>query len=264
MSDSCCHGHLNAQALEAGQRRVLTWVLVINVLAFLIMVAGAVFSGSSSLLSGTLDNLGDALTCALSLAVVGAGRIAKARVAFLKGLLILGAALAVAVHIGWHLSHVDPPLDNLGDALIFALCLAVVGAGRIAKAHVTLLKGLLILGAALAVAVHLGWHLSHLDPPIIGTMGVAAILNLAANLLCLRLLYPYRNGDVNMTSVWECSRNDVIEGIAVIAAALLVWTLDSGWPDVFFAIVLLTVFLRSAIRVLSSAWRELFPAHSLS
>ena len=264
MSDSCCQGDLNVPALQERQRRVLAWVLVINVLAFLTMVAGAVLSGSSSLLSGTLDNLGDALTYALSLAVVGAGRMAKARVAFLKGLLILGAALAVAGHIGWQLSHLDPPLDNLGEALIYALCLAVVGALRLDKARVAFFKGLLILGAALAVAVHMGWHLSHLDPPIVGTMGVAAILNLAANLLCLRMLYPYRSGDLNMSSVWECSRNDVIEGFAVFATALLVWKLDSGWPDVFVAIALLIVFLRSAIRVLSSAWRELSPAHLLS
>ena len=208
MSDGCCQVHLNVAALEARQRRVLTRVLVINVLAFLTMVAGAVLSGSSSLLSGTLDNLGDALTYALSLAVVGAGHVAKARVAFFKGLLILGAALAVAVQIGWHIFH--------------------------------------------------------LEAPVVETMGVAALLNLAANLLCLRLLYPYRNGDVNMTSVWECSRNDVIEGLAVITAALSVWVFDSGWPDVLVAIALLALFLRSATRVLTGAWRELHPAHSIS
>ena len=208
MSDSCCQNHLNVPALEARQRRVLTWVFTINILAFLTMVTGAILSGSSSLLSGTLDNLGDAVTYVLSLAVVGAGRVAKARVAFFKGLLILGAALAVAVQIGWHLFH--------------------------------------------------------LEAPIVETMGAVAFLNLAANLICLRLLYSFRDGNLNMSSVWECSRNDVIEGMAVIAAALLVWGFDSGWPDVLVAIALLTLFLRSATRVLTGAWRELNPAHSPS
>ena len=146
MSDSCCQGDLNVPALQERQRRVLAWVLVINVLAFLTMVAGAVLSGSSSLLSGTLDNLGDALTYALSLAVVGAGRMAKARVAFLKGLLILGAALAVAGHIGWQLSHLDPPLDNLGEALIYALCLAVVGAASSRQSTRCIFEGIAHLG----------------------------------------------------------------------------------------------------------------------
>lgn len=208
MRDSCCQVQLNVAVLEARQRRVLTWVLVINVLAFLMMVAGAVLSGSSSLLSGTLDNLGDALTYALSLAVVGASQTAKARVAFFKGLLILGAALAVAVQIGWRILHPETP--------------------------------------------------------VVEAMGVAALLNMGANLLCLSLLYPYRNGDVNMTSVWECSRNDVAEGLAVIAAALAVWGFGSGWPDVLVAIALLFLFLRSATRVLRGSWRELYPASAPS
>ncbi len=206
LSDSCCQGQIDAGALEVRQRRVLILVLVINAATFLMMVTAATFSGSSALLSGALDNFGDALTYALSLAVVGAASAAKARVALFKGLLIFGAALAVAVQIGWRISHVETPVFE--------------------------------------------------------TMGIAALLNLGANLLCLRLLYPYRNGDVNMSSVWECSRNDVWEGFAVIGAALAVWVFGSGWPDIAIAIALLVLFLHSAGRVLRRAWRELYPALS--
>ena len=208
MSDSCCQSQIDASALEVRQRRVLVLVLVINATTFLMMVTAASLSGSSSLLSGALDNFGDALTYALSLAVIGAARKAKARVALFKGLLIFGAALAVAVQIGWRISNVETPVFE--------------------------------------------------------TMGIAALLNLGANLLCLRLLYPYRNGDVNMTSVWECSRNDVAEGFAVIAATLAVWVFGSGWPDILIAIALLVLFLRSASRVLRGAWRELYPELSPS
>lgn len=202
MSDRCCQGSMDVAALEARQRQVLTQVLVINAATFVMMVAAALVSGSSALLSGTLDNFGDALTYALSLAVVGAGVSAKARVALFKGVLIMAAALAVAVQIGWHLLHPETPA--------------------------------------------------------VGTMGAAALLNFAANLLCLRLLTPYRHDDVNMMSVWECSRNDVFEGVAVIATAGLVWLFASGWPDILVAIALLVLFTRSAIRVLTSAWRELY------
>ena len=92
------------------------------------------------------------------------------------------------------------------------------------------------------------------------TMGIAALLNLAANALCLRLLYPYRDVDVNMSSVWECSRNDVFEGFAVVGATISVWAFDSGWPDILIATALLALFLRSATRILRSSWRELYPA----
>ena len=63
-----------------------------------------------------------------------------------------------------------------------------------------------------------------------------------------------------MSSAWECSRNDVSEGFAVIAAAIAVWVFQSGWPDIVIAIALLVLFLRSATRVLNSAWQELYPS----
>ncbi|MGH8062279.1 MAG: cation transporter [Pseudoxanthomonas sp.] len=203
MSESCCGKAIDVRVLEVRQRRVLTIVLVINLLTFLMMMGAAWYSRSSSLLSGGLDNLGDALTYALSLAVVGASGLAKARVALFKGLLILGAALAVGVLIVWRLLHPEVPLFD--------------------------------------------------------GMGVAALLNLGANLVCLKLLMPYRSGDINLASAWECSRNDVYEGFAVLAAALGVWLFDAGWPDLIIAVALLLLFLRSAWRVLRSAWRELIP-----
>lgn len=204
MSDSCCEIQIDAGALETRQRRVLVRVLVINVATFMMMIAAAAFSGSSSLLSGALDNFGDALTYALSLAVIGATCAAKARVALIKGLLIFAAAVAVATQIAWRITDVEMPIFE--------------------------------------------------------AMGIAALLNLGANAVCLKMLYPYRNGDVNMTSMWECSRNDVVEGVAVIAAAISVGIFGSGWPDILIAIALLVLFLRSAARVLRGAWRELYPA----
>jgi len=203
VSDSCCKGHIDFAALHARQRRTLIIVLVINSATLLMMVFAAIISGSSSLLSGALDNFGDAMTYALSLMVVGASGAAKARVALFKGFLIFCAALAVAFQIGWRILHPETP--------------------------------------------------------IVEAMGIAALLNLGMNLLCLWLLTPYRDDDVNMTSAWECSRNDVSEGLAVIAATFAVWMFGSGWPDLVIAIGLLILFLRSAVRVLRRALRELHP-----
>lgn len=206
MSDSCCSTPLETEALHARQRRVLLIVMTINMGTFVMMVTAALVSGSSALLSGTLDNFGDAVTYALSFACVGASNTAKGRVALFKGLLIMAAAAAVAMQIAWRLLDVEAPL--------------------------------------------------------VGTMSVAAALNLAANAFCLWLLTPLRHDDVNMASVWECSRNDVFEGVAVIAAAVCVWWLDSGWPDLLIAIGLLLVFTNSAVRVLATAWRVVRPARN--
>lgn len=201
MGDSCCSKTIDAGALQARQRRILVIVLLINAATFVLMVAAALHARSSSLLSGGLDNLGDALTYGLSLAVVGASVRAKARVALVKGLLIFGAAVAVAGQIVWYLLHPTTPLFE--------------------------------------------------------AIGVAALINLGANVLCLRLLAPYRDGDINMASAFECSRNDVWEGFAVLGAAAGVWLFGSGWPDLAIAAALLLMFLRSSLRVLANAWREL-------
>ena len=200
MGDSCCSGTVDIRAMEARQRRVLMIVLAINIATFVMMLSAAIYSGSSSLLSGSLDNLGDALTYLLSIAVIGASTRAKAKVALLKGLLILGAAMAVAVQVGWRLAHPEVPIFE--------------------------------------------------------AIGIAALLNLAFNGICLWLLTPYRHGDVNMASAGECSRNDVFEGFAVLLAAVGVWLFDAGWPDLLIAAALLVMFLRSAWRVLRSAWRS--------
>jgi Co/Zn/Cd efflux system component len=59
-----------------------------------------------------------------------------------------------------------------------------------------------------------------------------------------------------MASAWECSRNDVMEGLAVLAAALGVGVFRAGWPDLVVAVALLAMFLRSSGRILRSAWSE--------
>lgn len=198
MGECCgCGKTLDVAAMQARHRRVLWIVLLINLATFLMMVGASWYSHSSSLLSGALDNLGDAATYLLSLLVVGAGVAAKARVALFKGVLILAAAVAVAAQIGWRLTHPQVPLFE--------------------------------------------------------SMGLAALLNLAANGFCLWLLTPYRNDDVNLASAWECARNDIFEGVSVVLAAGLVALFGAGWPDLLVAIALLVVFLRSALRVLRIA-----------
>lgn len=202
MGECCgCGKTLDVAAMQARHRRVLWIVLLINLATFLMMVGASWYSHSSSLLSGALDNLGDAATYLLSLLVVGAGVAAKARVALFKGVLILAAAVAVAAQIGWRLAHPQVPLFE--------------------------------------------------------SMGLAALLNLAANGFCLWLLTPYRNDDVNLASAWECARNDIFEGVSVVLAAGLVALFGAGWPDLLVAIAVLVVFLRSALRVLRNAMTEL-------
>jgi Co/Zn/Cd efflux system component len=60
-----------------------------------------------------------------------------------------------------------------------------------------------------------------------------------------------------MSSVYECSRNDIASNLSVFAAAFGVWIFQSGWPDIIVASCLAVLLLRSSFRVLLGAIEEL-------
>ncbi len=148
-------------------------------------------------------------------------------------------------------------LDNLGDALTYAFSLYAVSLGIRSKARVALFKGVLILLAALAVWGQIIYRLIEPSVPVFELMGLFSVVALIANSVCLGLLWRHRDDDINMSSVWECSRNDIVANVSVFVAAAAVWLTDSAWPDLLVAICLASFFLRSSIRVLASARSEL-------
>lgn len=148
-------------------------------------------------------------------------------------------------------------LDNLGDALTYGASLYAVGRGPRAKARVAVFKGILILSAGLYVLGVVIYKLFVPGVPVFETMGAVGILALAANGTCLALLWKHRAEDINMSSVWECSRNDIASNIAVFIAAAAVWKTGAAWPDLVIGAFLAVLFLRSAVRVLRAALGEL-------
>lgn len=151
-------------------------------------------------------------------------------------------------------------LDNLGDAFTYGLSIYAVSRGNAAKARVALFKGGLIFLAAFAVAVQIVFKILTPSVPIFELMGVFSLIGLAANSLCLYLLWRHRHEDVNMSSVWECSRNDIASNLSVFVAAGAVWLTGTGWPDIAVASCLVLLLMRSAIRVVTSARAELAAA----
>lgn len=197
MSDCCDNKGCALEALRERQRGTLVTVFWINAVMFVVVLAAGLLARSTAVLSDSLDNLGDALTYALTLYAVGGSAAMKARVALFKGMLILAAGVFVAAQIAWKLAH--PAM------------------------------------------------------PVFETMGVVGVASLAANGLCLALLWKHRSDDVNMSSVWECSRNDIASNLAVLLAAAGVALTGAAWPDLVIGALLAALFLRSAVRVLRNA-----------
>lgn len=198
---SCCENNCAVDALHERQRGTLIKVLWVNAIMFIVIAIAAFYGKSTSLLSDSLDNLGDALTYGLSLFAVSRGTETKARVALFKGGLIFLAASFVVAHI------------------IYRLITPVI--------------------------------------PSYEIMSIFSLVGLVGNGFCLFLLWRHRHEDINMSSVFECSRNDIASNLSVILAAIGVWIFNSGIPDIIIATLLATLLLTSSARVIKGALSEL-------
>ena len=141
-------------------------------------------------------------------------------------------------------------LDMLGDALVYGFSLYVVARNDAWKAASALAKGTVMGLFGVFVLAQAGYKFLHPEVPQFEAMGLVGIAALAANSACLALLWRHRAEDVNMRSVWLCSRNDIIANLSVLFAALGVWLIGSQWPDLLVGLGIAALFLRSAYHVL--------------
>ena len=120
-----------------------------------------------------------------------------------------------------------------------------------------MVKGLAMTGFGLWVAGATIFHLLRGTVPDFTIMGSIGLLALAANVISAGLLIRHRDGDINMRSVWLCSRNDAIGNVAVMAAAAGVFATDTGWPDVGVAALMAALAFTASWQVTRQALREL-------
>lgn len=175
----------------------------------------------------------------------------------LKIVLVINAVMFLveltAGLIGDSVSLVADSLDMLGDAMIYGFSIYVVARGARMKAKAALLKGGIMAAFGLFVLGQAVYKMVFPQVPIFEVIGVIGLLALAANGTCFFLLWRHRSDDINMSSVWLCSRNDIIANISVLFAAAGVWFTHSGWPDILVGLALAALFLRSALFVLRGA-----------
>lgn len=148
-------------------------------------------------------------------------------------------------------------LDMLGDALVYGFSLYVVARGPVWKARASIAKAAVMGLFGLFVFAQIVYKLLFPHLPMVETMGAIGALALAANGACFALLWRHRAEDINMRSVWICSRNDLIANSAVLLAALAVRITLSSWPDLAVGMFICAIFLRSALLVAREARAEL-------
>jgi Co/Zn/Cd efflux system component len=155
--------------------------------------------------------------------------------------------------LGHSISLVADSLDMLGDALVYGFSLYVVARSSTMKAKAALLKGIIMAAFGLFVLGQAIYRIAFPQLPVFEAIGAIGLLALGANSTCFFLLWRHRADDINMSSVWLCTRNDIIANISVLFAAVGVWITHSGWPDILIGLALAALFLRSAMFVLREA-----------
>lgn len=144
-------------------------------------------------------------------------------------------------------------LDMLGDALAYGSSIYVVNKGLSSKIKASQFKACLMIGLGVIVFLRAIYRSVFQVLPEIEIMTTVGVIALIANLICLWLLTRHKNDDINFTSVWICSRNDIIANSSVLVAAFLVFYFHSPWPDLIVGFGITVLFLRSAFGILKEA-----------
>jgi cation diffusion facilitator family transporter len=143
--------------------------------------------------------------------------------------------------------------DNLGDALTYLISLYVLRRSLRWRGGAAIVKGAIQIAFGLGILAGITYKVIHGFEPLAPAMAVVSALALIANFTCFGLLLKHRGEDINMRSVWLCSRNDVIGNFGVLAAAGPVAVTGAFWPDVLVGGVLALLFIWTGIGVIREA-----------
>ena len=147
-------------------------------------------------------------------------------------------------------------VDMLGDAMVYGFSLYVVARQPHWQARAAMLKGFIMLAFGLGVLIEAVTKVFRGTVPSAETIGLVGILALAANAMVLAMLSRHRADDINMRSVWLCSRNDVIANIAILIASVGVRVTDAAWPDISVGVGIALLFSLSAAGIVLDAARS--------
>ena len=177
----------------------------------------------------------------------------------LQIVLAINVVMFLVEIVGGVLARSTAPLadsaDMLGDSIVYTFSLYAVARGPVWQSRAALLKGSIMAVFGAGVLAEVGAKLIGGVTPRADLMSWIGVLALAANAGVLVLLWRHRADDLNMRSVWLCSRNDVVANVGVLLAALGVALTGSGWPDIAVGLGIAALFMTSAVDVIRAALR---------
>jgi len=146
---------------------------------------------------------------------------------------------------------VGDSLDMLADAFVYGMALMVVGKTIVYKKRVVKLSGYFQITLALLGFTEVVRRYFFPDEmPDYLMMIIISALALAANAASLYILQRSKSKEVHMQASMIFTSNDIIVNAGVIAAGILVLMLASPLPDLIIGVVIFTMVLRGAVRIL--------------
>lgn len=178
----------------------------------------------------------------------------------LTGVIAINVAGFVVVAIGSWIAGsaalAANTLDFAADAATYALSLWAIGKSVQVRSGAAFIKSASLAVMALGILGFAVWRALSGSVPEGGAISGLGLFGAAVNLLAALLLVRFREGDANVRSVWLCTRNDLIQCLAVAATGVVVSVTGSRWPDLIVGLLLAAVFLRSAWQIAAQARAE--------
>ena len=147
-------------------------------------------------------------------------------------------------------------LDMLADAVVYGVALYVIGKSLLHKANAARISGFFQMALGLLIIIDIVRRSIYGSEPVSGLMMAMGAVALVANVICLVIIRKQKNEEVHMRASWIFSANDVIANLGVIFAGVLVFWLDSRWPDLVIGVIVSCVVLRGAKMILEDAGNE--------
>lgn len=142
-------------------------------------------------------------------------------------------------------------LDMLADSIVYGLSLFAVGAAMSRKKKVAKISGYFQMGLALlGFSEVLRRFFSESGTPLFQWMIIISVLALIGNLVSLWLINKAKSDEVHMQASAIFTSNDIIVNGGVILAGVMVYFLNSKWPDLLIGGIVFAFVMRGAIRIL--------------
>ena len=147
-------------------------------------------------------------------------------------------------------------LDMLADAVVYGVALYAIGKSLLHKANAARISGFFQMALGLLIIIDIVRRSIYGSEPVSGLMMAMGAVALVANVIRLVIIRKQSNEEVHMRASWIFSANDVIANLGVISAGVLVFWLDSRWPDLVIGVIVSCVVLRGAKMILEDAGNE--------